>query len=63
MVCVLRVVYLSEASPARCRGFLEGQAGQWEPADCAPVGCGGVDAERESEGFSGYKVNGQMFEY
>ena len=27
-----------------------------------PGGCGGVDAERESEGFSRYKVNGQMFE-
>lgn len=30
------------------RGFPEGQAGLQEPADGAPEGCGGVDAERES---------------
>ena len=29
-------------------GFPEGQAGLQEPADGAPEGCGGVDAERES---------------
>lgn len=44
------------------RGFLGGQAGLREPADGAPEGCGGVDAERESEGFSRCKVNGQTFE-
>ena len=39
-----------------------GQAGLREPTDGAPEGCGGVDAERESEGFSRCKVNGQTFE-
>lgn len=63
-VCPVSREWCISARPPRHegRGFLEGQAGLQEPADGAPEGCGGVDAERESEGFSRYKVNGQMFE-